>query len=798
MKQKPVEKAQGLFLSEPALLTRKVSFFSFFFFYFPLLLLGGCSALFCFYTAFSLPVSLSRLFLCNLLFSALSALLFLQKKHRALYTLCLPLLLLAGSLIFASQLRAGLFYTVNRVISAYMERSGLTLPALPLEILDRKEILFSSALFTFALTLILQWALSWALIRKNSGFLAFAFSGILLLVPMVFSIEPPPFALAMILIFWGSLLLLRPVLTGEKGLIKTRRSFHISGALAARAAALPVLLLVSLFLVFASHTASEEHYSRPRVMDDIRSGVFHGAQFPVPERTKGIGKNNTSVDLKELGDRNYTGKTMLRVKTSKPASDYLKGFCGSVYTGESWEQRSEEQNAAAKAALGSEKAQFLNARLLFQLPMAEEDSVRYSLTVRNVGANPRCAYLPYTMTESGLSSILEPVEDGFFQTKNRIFGESEYTVSALWSWEMENPFSWQIPFHQSESDFLSSLIGYSKFVNKTDTQLPEQLKEPLESYLSDRGLLLSHHGSPRQLIKAIVEAVHSQCTYTLSPGVCPQGEDFVLYFLLTGKKGYCVHFATAAALLFRAAGIPARYAEGYVAPPAGEEAEWIDLPDHSAHAWVEVYFQNCGWVPVEVTPGLDFSQTSQPPDHTEFSPSPSPSSPEDPRAEDPSPTVSPETVTPTPESSRPPVGGITSPEPSQPGETAQIAEAPHWPLFLFLFLFGILCLSGLLVLRRRRLLSRREKAFSSKNRNEAALSYYARILALQNYLPFEGPPPLSEALEDLARKARFSQHTLTPQELSLFENRLNAHIAFLEKTVSPLERWCCRYLRVLF
>ncbi len=845
MKHEPAEKSPGLFLSEPALLTRKVSFLSPFFFYFPLLLLGGCSAVFCFYTAFSLPVSLPLLFLYNLLFSALSAFLFLQKKHRALCTLLLPGLLLFGILFWFSSFGAGLFYTVNRVLCAYTERTGLSLPALSPGVYGRKEILFFSSLFAAALTLMLQWVLAWALIRKNSGFFAFSATGLLLLVPMIFSILPHPFAQVLILLFWGSLLLLRPVLTGGKGVLKTRKSFHISGALAARAAVLPILFLVCLFLFLASQTGSKERYSRPQLIDDIRSGVFHGAQLPSRGRTTGIGKNSARVDLKELGDRTYTGKTMLRVKTSKAAPDYLKGFCGSVYTGESWEQRSGEQNEAAQDALGEEKAQFLNARLL-SLFSPKEDGGRssYTLTVQNVGANPRCAYLPYGVTKAGLSQTIEPVEDGFFQTKNRLFGETAYFASALWDKAQEGalPFfsvllrssaegsSWEEPFFrleemsivlpfqtrdlwiperlsslpQKDAGFLVSLRRYSQFVYETDTLLPEALQKPLFDYLQTRGLLPANYGSSQELAEAIVKAVQSECTYTLSPGVCPEEEDFVLYFLLKSRKGYCVHFASAAALLIRAAGIPARYAEGYVAPPGSGEGSWAELPDHSAHAWVEIYSTGSGWTPLEATPGMDFSDASERPDHTVSSPSPIPSSP--PPAFTPSPEVSgTESSSPTsslaeatPKRSPSPTGNAVSSGSAQAEEKTQNTETPLWSFFLLLPAAGVFCVFAGLSFRRKRKLSRRKKALSSENRNEAALACYARILALQSYLPFEGPPALDEGLEELAMKARFSQHMLSSQELSLFEARLKAHIAFLEKTLSPLERWRCRYLLVLF
>ena len=50
-----------------------------------------------------------------------------------------------------------------------------------------------------------------------------------------------------------------------------------------------------------------------------------------------------------------------------------------------------------------------------------------------------------------------------------------------------------------------------------------------------------------------------------SPYQILENEDFVKYFLTESKEGYCTYFATAAVLMYRCAGIPARYVEGYVA-----------------------------------------------------------------------------------------------------------------------------------------------------------------------------------------------------------------------------------------
>lgn len=79
-------------------------------------------------------------------------------------------------------------------------------------------------------------------------------------------------------------------------------------------------------------------------------------------------------------------------------------------------------------------------------------------------------------------------------------------------------------------------------------------------------------------------------------------------FLFETKEGYCSHFATSAVLLLREMGISARYVEGYIANSferdftARSSGYSTSVTDENAHAWVEVYFPERGWITYEATP----------------------------------------------------------------------------------------------------------------------------------------------------------------------------------------------------
>jgi transglutaminase-like putative cysteine protease len=81
-----------------------------------------------------------------------------------------------------------------------------------------------------------------------------------------------------------------------------------------------------------------------------------------------------------------------------------------------------------------------------------------------------------------------------------------------------------------------------------------------------------------------------------------QATDPVADFLFGDRNGYCVHFAQAAALLYRTAGIPARVSQGYaVASRQRGHGASLLIRSGDAHAWPEIYLQGAGWTVVDIS-----------------------------------------------------------------------------------------------------------------------------------------------------------------------------------------------------
>ena len=132
-------------------------------------------------------------------------------------------------------------------------------------------------------------------------------------------------------------------------------------------------------------------------------------------------------------------------------------------------------------------------------------------------------------------------------------------------------------------------------------QLPKDVAAELKPVLSELTAGLPPQASDARRVSQVCQFLGDHCTYALNVDRAKK-PDPVLQFLLIQKRGHCELFATAAVMLLRMQGIPARYVTGVVCEEKAPAGYWIArLKD--AHAWAEAWLRDeQRWVQVEATP----------------------------------------------------------------------------------------------------------------------------------------------------------------------------------------------------
>ncbi len=213
---------------------------------------------------------------------------------------------------------------------------------------------------------------------------------------------------------------------------------------------------------------------------------------------------------------------------------------------------------------------------------------------------------------------------------------------------------------------------YRDYVYETYTTVPDEvsfrsLANTIVAAAEERRG--SDHLTRYETVMAIVDHLEG-FEYSLTPTAPSDPKRHVLEaFLFETKEGYCAHFATAATVLLRELGIPARYTEGYrvdgwyTAGGRGIADRYrADVLDENSHTWVEVYFDGIGWIPFEVTKSFSEGLYDDP------------SSNDATKAPDEEEYVVPDTVTPPPEEAET--------EPEEEIHSATLSTAEHlWMVF---------------------------------------------------------------------------------------------------------------------
>lgn len=268
---------------------------------------------------------------------------------------------------------------------------------------------------------------------------------------------------------------------------------------------------------------------------------------------------NASDGRVSRGNLYPTDREQLELVTEEMPTEtlYLKGFSGGDYEGGEWQEDRDEEIYA----------------------LMEENSLHWG------------------RWESWIPGIYESL---YYVMNHNMRGMEESASDRVLAVRYLNGWrgDWYAPYYsmwsRSNQRYAEDLYGFRYFQQEE----MDIRWDNIQTYFADNGDMYQEVQTAYE--KEAVEI------YTQVP-VEEINEDPVEYFLFQGKEGYCQHFASAAVLMYRLYGIPARYASGYVVSPSDfeqqEDGTWrAVVTDVSAHAWPEIFIHDYGWTPVEVTP----------------------------------------------------------------------------------------------------------------------------------------------------------------------------------------------------
>ncbi len=535
--------------------------------------------------------------------------------------------------------------------------------------------------------------------------------------------------------FFGLILLL--VTQGVR-----RRDVRQGNILCLRSAAPVAIVLALVFLLNPQTGYDKQDYADK--LDNMVSSLLQ--RFTEPDTEPPIpsggnihlptsGDTADMVNLNNVGPKSRQTQWVMTVESSQTGTLYLRGASFASYDGTTW--RTGQQPLDRE-----EWPQF----------SSQETRQTVAITTRNLHS---VMYLPYYSTH------LESLNEGRYRNQNDVK-------------------TYEIAYYPSTAQPLTGSAALSvsdQYLQLTPST--NQWAQPAVMRILGSSQLTEDPQSYYQAARKIGEYVRRSGEYSLQTPRIPEGtEDFVRWFLEESDTGYCVHFASSAVVLLRAAGIPARYVTGYVASvKAGQQVQVLMA---NAHAWAEYYVPGLGWLVLEATPASSQAPEipSQPPLITEPTtpgttrPGQTASTPpEDPENTDP------ENTAISPGDDRPTSGPDDS-DPTQEGPPP-VQKRPRNLGWLW-WCLGIL--AAIFAQWQLRLRLRQQWLHTGRG-NRRGLVYWREVEHLARLLQEEPPKELLA----LAQKAKFSQHTLNREELMQLSSYLRQAQSRLQK-----KPWYCQ------
>ena len=289
-------------------------------------------------------------------------------------------------------------------------------------------------------------------------------------------------------------------------------------------------------------------------------------------------------DLSEPVVKTESTDTILSVTADTAQTLYLRGFVGDSYENGVW-------SALDAEAAAEEKDLFYWLHQSGFYPQSQLASVQ------NLAGCSLYRYEPCTVLPERAGLAKNRIQPSTVET-NGLRGARGYsyeTVSDVQALLPELLDFLQNDTSDGVKSYLQMESAYREFVYSYALTVPAEFRAQLGAVLDS---CCESYGPADSLTKE-----QAQTAALAFLELCFDGSGDIALPLTDTADGTTYQYATVAALALRYYGIPARYVEGYTVKTAENEPTSVDAS--AAGAWVEVYQDGIGWLPLALTPGLE-------------------------------------------------------------------------------------------------------------------------------------------------------------------------------------------------
>lgn len=303
-------------------------------------------------------------------------------------------------------------------------------------------------------------------------------------------------------------------------------------------------------------------------------------------------------DLSEPVTKTESTDTLLSVTADTGQTLYLRGFVGDTYENETWTALDTETAAEEKDLFyWLHQSGFYPQSQLATAARLMGNYQSGSVSVQNLAGCSLYRYEPCTVLPERAGLTKNKIQPSTLET-NGLRGERGYSYETVSDAQTILPEL--LDFLQNDTSdgvrsYLQMESAYREFVYSYALTVPAEFRAQLGAVLDQ---CCESYGPADSLTKE-----QAQTAALAFLELCFDGSGDIALPLTDTADGTTYQYATVAALALRYYGIPARYVEGYTVKTAEKEPTSVDAS--AAGAWVEVYQDGIGWLPLALTPGLE-------------------------------------------------------------------------------------------------------------------------------------------------------------------------------------------------